>query len=79
MGVNLSVLCGGRYFLLGGAWLGPAAAITPGTEAIELREESEDSAGSAGAEAGEDEDITLGPWCSSEGTGGDWDGGARGL
>ncbi len=59
-----------------GAWLGPAAVITPGTEAIELREEREDS---AGAEAGEDEDITLGPWCSSEGTGGDWDGGARGL
>ena len=56
-----------------GAWLGPAAAITPGTEAIEEREER------AGAEAGEEEDITLGPWCSREGTGGDCEGGARGL
>ena len=61
------------------AWLGPAAAITPGTEAIEEREESEDKVGRAGAEAGELEVITLGPWCSSEGTGGDWEGGARGL
>ena len=59
-----------------GAWLGPAAAITPGTEAIEDREEREER---AGAEAGEEEDITLGPWCSREGTGGDCEGGARGL
>ena len=59
-----------------GAWLGPAAAITPGTEAIEEREEREER---AGAEAGEEEDITLGPWCSREGTGGDCEGGARGL
>ena len=62
-----------------GAWLGPAAAITPGTEAIEEREEREDREERAGAEAGEEEDITLGPWCSREGTGGDCEGGARGL
>ena len=61
------------------AWLGPAAVIMPGTEVIEEREESEESEERVGAEAGEDEDITLGPWCSREGTGGDCEGGARGL
>ena len=44
------------------AWLGPAAVIMPGTEVIEEREESEESEERVGAEAGEDEDITLGPW-----------------
>ena len=62
-----------------GAWLGPAAAITPGTEAIEAIEDREEREERAGAEAGEEEDITLGPWCSREGTGGDCEGGARGL
>ena len=44
-----------------------------------MREEREDKEERAGAEPGDEEDITLGPWCSSEDTGGDWDGGARGL